>query len=144
MHEPSRFNRTLVLLVTCFYCFEGQYLKSENAIEVVPLSTEVFKTENKFVADDIDSDDHNCMRETTVYTSGDQMEMKSTVLEDVSASTLLSSEENYSGSLSVNLDQNSDDSSFMPEESPAMSILEEKVARFVQNGDLDAIDCKFQ
>ncbi|KAL1121621.1 hypothetical protein V6Z11_D01G246000 [Gossypium hirsutum] len=28
----------------------------------------------------------------------------------------------------------------MPEESPAMSILEEKVARFVQNGDLDAIE----
>ncbi|MFQ6623200.1 hypothetical protein Gotur_001824 [Gossypium turneri] len=121
--------------------FEGQYLKSENAIEVLPLSTEVFNTENKLVAEDIDSDDHNCMRETTVYTSGDQMEMESTVLEDVSASTLLPFEENYSGSLSVNLDQNSDDSSFMPEESPAMSILEEKVARFVQNGDLDAIEC---
>ncbi|KAG4163880.1 hypothetical protein ERO13_D01G204200v2 [Gossypium hirsutum] len=121
--------------------FEGQYLKSENAIEVVPLSTEAFNTENKLVAEDIDSDDHNCMRETTVYTSGDQMEMESTVLEDVSTSTLLPFEENYSGSLSVNLDQNSDDSSFMPEESPAMSILEEKVARFVQNGDLDAIEC---
>ncbi|XP_052476434.1 protein PTST homolog 3, chloroplastic isoform X2 [Gossypium raimondii] len=121
--------------------FEGQYLKSENATEVVPLSTEAFNTENKLVAEDIDSDDHNCMRETTVYTSGDQMEMESTVLEDVSTSTLLPFEENYSGSLSVNLDQNSDDSSFMPEESPAMSILEEKVARFVQNGDLDAIEC---
>ncbi|KAH1123248.1 hypothetical protein J1N35_006408 [Gossypium stocksii] len=120
--------------------FEGQYLKSENAIKVVPLSTEVFNTENKLVAEDIDSDDHNCMRETTVYTSGDQMEMESTVLEDVSASTLLPFEENCSGSLSVNLDQNSDDSSFMPEESPATSILEEKVARFVQNGDLDAIE----
>ncbi|TYJ50738.1 hypothetical protein E1A91_A01G230500v1 [Gossypium mustelinum] len=120
--------------------FEGQYLKRENAIEVVPLSTEVFNMENKLVAEDIDSDNHNCMRETTVYTSGDQMEMESTVLEDVSASTLLPFEENYSGSLSVNLDQNSDDSSFMPEESPAMSILEEKVARFVQNGDLDAIE----
>ncbi|MBA0581441.1 hypothetical protein Gorai_023619 [Gossypium raimondii] len=120
--------------------FEGQYLKSENATEVVPLSTEAFNTENKLVAEDIDSDDHNCMRETTVYTSGDQMEMESTVLEDVSTSTLLPFEENYSGSLSVNLDQNSDDSSFMPEESPAMSILEEKVARFVQNGDLDAIE----
>ncbi|KAG4215999.1 hypothetical protein ERO13_A01G213200v2 [Gossypium hirsutum] len=115
-------------------------LKRENAIEVVPLSTKVFNMENKLVAEDIDSDNHNCMRETTVYTSGDQMEMESTVLEDVSASTLLPFEENYSGSLSVNLDQNSDDSSFMPEESPAMSILEEKVARFVQNGDLDAIE----
>ncbi|KAA3464988.1 5'-AMP-activated protein kinase subunit beta-1 [Gossypium australe] len=119
---------------------EGQYLKSENAIEVVPLSTKVFNTENKLVAEDVDSNDHNCMRETTVYTSGDQMEMESTVLEDVSASTLLPFEENYSGSLSVNLDQNSDDSSIMPEESPAMSILEEKVARFVQDGDLDAIE----
>ena len=78
-----------------------------------------------------------------MHTSGDQKEIEDAMVEDVSPSTFLSVEENYSGSLNANPDLNSDDNSFMPEESLAMSTLEEKVAKFAQNGDLDAIECKF-
>ncbi|XWS43553.1 hypothetical protein CRYUN_Cryun16bG0113900 [Craigia yunnanensis] len=122
------------------YIFEGQNQKRENAIQDVSLPTEVFGTGNNLIGVDVDSDDHNCMKENTMCTSGDQKEMEDAMVEDASSSTFLSIEENFNGSLNANPDFNSDGNTFMPEESLAMSTLEEKVAKFVRNGDLDAIE----
>ncbi|KAK6231656.1 hypothetical protein SCA6_001729 [Theobroma cacao] len=119
---------------------EGQNQKGENAIEDVSLPTEVFSMGNSLIGVYSDSDDHSCMKENTTHTSGDQKEMENAIVEDASPSTFLSNEENYSGSLNANPDLNSEDRSSMPEKSIAMSILEEKVAKFVQNGDLDSIE----
>ncbi|XVF07846.1 hypothetical protein REPUB_Repub06bG0174900 [Reevesia pubescens] len=118
----------------------GQNQKGDNAIQDVSLPTEVFSTENTLIGVAVDSDDRNCMKENTMHTSGDEKEMEDAMVQDVSSSTFLSVEENCSGSLNANPDLNSDESSFVPEESVAMSTLEEKVAKFVQNGDLDAIE----
>ncbi|XVE61662.1 hypothetical protein DITRI_Ditri06bG0058000 [Diplodiscus trichospermus] len=122
------------------YIFEGQNQKGEDGIQDISLPTEVFSEGNYLIGVGVDSDDHNCKKENTMCTSGDQKEMEDAMVEDVSPSTFLSVGDNYSGSLNANPDLNSDDKTFMPEESLAMSTLEEKVANFVQNGDLDAID----
>ncbi|XP_021289231.1 uncharacterized protein LOC110420294 isoform X2 [Herrania umbratica] len=119
---------------------EGQNQKGENAIQDVSLPTEVFSMGNSLIGVYSDSDDHSCMKKNTMHTSGDQKEMENAIVEDASPSTFLSIEENYSGSLNANPDLNSDDRSSMPEKSIAMSILEEKVAKFVQKGDLDSIE----
>ncbi|XVE96603.1 hypothetical protein REPUB_Repub02eG0237200 [Reevesia pubescens] len=125
---------------TSEYIFEGQNQKGENAIQDVSLPTEIFSTENNLIRVDVDSNDHNSMKEDTMHTAGDRKEMEDAMVEVVSPSTVLSVEENYSGSLNANPDLNSDDNSFMPEEAIAISTLEENVAKFVQNGDLDAIE----
>ncbi|XVE61663.1 hypothetical protein DITRI_Ditri06bG0058000 [Diplodiscus trichospermus] len=129
-----------VLLINYFYHFKGQNQKGEDGIQDISLPTEVFSEGNYLIGVGVDSDDHNCKKENTMCTSGDQKEMEDAMVEDVSPSTFLSVGDNYSGSLNANPDLNSDDKTFMPEESLAMSTLEEKVANFVQNGDLDAID----
>ena len=128
-----------LLLINCFYHFKGTNQKGENAIQDISLPTEVFCMGNNLIGVDVGSDDHNCTKENTMCTSGDQKEM-----EDVSPSTFLSVEEIFSGSLNANPVFNTDHNTFMPEESVAMPTLEEEVAKFVQNGDLDAIECKFQ
>ncbi|XP_022742329.1 uncharacterized protein LOC111293715 isoform X3 [Durio zibethinus] len=120
--------------------FEGQIQKVKNAILDASLLTEVACAENNLIGVGVDSIDHNCMKENTMHTSGDQKKKEDAMVEDVSPSTFLSVEENYSGSLNANPDLNSDDNSFMPEESPPMSTLEEKVSKLVQNRDLDAIE----
>ncbi|KAK8492408.1 hypothetical protein V6N13_103649 [Hibiscus sabdariffa] len=114
--------------------FNGQYQKTENAIEDVSLPTKVFNMENYLVGEGVDSDDHSCTKETTVPTSGDQNEMDGAKLGDVFTSTFLPVEENNSEPTEVF------NSNLIPKEPVAMSTLEEKVANFVQNGDLDAID----
>ncbi|XP_022767284.1 uncharacterized protein LOC111311816 isoform X2 [Durio zibethinus] len=118
----------------------GHNQRGKNTIQDVSLPTEVFSMENYLIGEDFDCNDYNCTKENTIHTSGDQREMEETMVEDVSPSAFHSVEENYLGSLNVNPDHNSDNSSFMPKESLAMSTLEEKVAKFVQNGDLDAIE----
>ncbi|XWS55872.1 hypothetical protein CRYUN_Cryun09bG0037200 [Craigia yunnanensis] len=118
----------------------GQNQKGKNAILDASLPTEVFCTENNLIGVDVDSNDHNCTNENAMHTSGDQNEMEDAMVEDVSPSTFLSVEENYSGSLNANPDLISNDNGVIPEESLAMTTLEEKVAKFVQNGDLDAIE----
>lgn len=115
-----------------------------NAIQDASLPTEVLCTLNSLVGVDVDSRDHNSTKEITTHTSVDKREMEYAMVEDVPPSTFFSAEENYSGSLNANPDLNSDDNSFIPEESLAMSTLEEKVTKFVQNGDLDEFQCKFQ
>ncbi|GMI80960.1 PROTEIN TARGETING TO STARCH 3 [Hibiscus trionum] len=100
--------------------------------------TEVFNRENKLVGEGVDSADHNYTKGTTVPTLGDQNEMEGTMLEDVFASTFLPVEDHNSRSFNVNQGHNSDN--LVPKEPAAMSALEEKVANFVQNGDLDAIE----
>ncbi|KAK8662974.1 hypothetical protein V6N13_024860 [Hibiscus sabdariffa] len=152
--------------------FNGQYQKSENAIQDVSLPTEVFNMENYLVGEGVDSADHSCTKETTVLTSGDQNEMEGAMLEDVFTSTFLPVEENnseptevfnrdnklvgdgvdsadhnytkvegnYSRNLNVNQGHNFDNTNLIAKEPAVMSTLEEKVANFVQNGDLDAIE----
>lgn len=117
--------------------FQGQNQKGMNAIQDASLPTEVLCTLNSLVGVDVDSRDHNSTKEITTHTSVDKREMEYAMVEDVPPSTFFSAEENYSGSLNANPDLNSDDNSFIPEESLAMSTLEEKVTKFVQNGDLD-------
>ncbi|KAE8731063.1 5'-AMP-activated protein kinase-related, putative isoform 2 [Hibiscus syriacus] len=120
--------------------FKGQYEKSENAIEDVSLPTDVFNMENNLVGEGVDSSEHNYMKETTVPTLGCQNEMEGAMLEDASASAFFPVDEDYSRSLNVNLRHNSDNNILIPEEPAATSSLEKKVANFVQNGDLDAIE----
>ncbi|XWS59630.1 hypothetical protein CRYUN_Cryun08bG0138400 [Craigia yunnanensis] len=122
------------------YIFEGTNQKGENAIQDVSLLTEVFSTGNNIIGVGVDSDDHNCTKENTMCTSGDQKEMEDAMIEDVSPSTFLSVVENFSGSLNANPVFNTDNNTFMPVESVAMPTLEEEVAKFVRNGDLDAIE----
>ncbi|XVF76389.1 hypothetical protein PTKIN_Ptkin13bG0262600 [Pterospermum kingtungense] len=117
--------------------FQGQNQKGMNAILNASLPTEVFCAENTLIGVDVDSNDRNFTKENTMHTSRDEKEIEDAMVEDIPPSTFISAEENYSGSFNANPGLNSDDNSFMPEESLAMSTLEEKVAKFVQKGDLD-------
>ncbi|OMO73660.1 hypothetical protein COLO4_26948 [Corchorus olitorius] len=120
--------------------FEGQNQKGGNSIEDASLPTELFSLKNSLVAEDVDSDDPHYTKPIIGHTSRDEKGMENDIVEDVSASTFLSAEENYSGSLNADPDLNSGEATVVPEESLVMSTLEEKVAKFVQNGELDSFE----
>ncbi|XWS66834.1 hypothetical protein CRYUN_Cryun05aG0235000 [Craigia yunnanensis] len=73
--------------------FEGQNQKGKNAILDASLASEVFCTENNLIGVDVDSNDHNCMKENIIHTLVDQKEIEDAMVEDVATQSRTSSQE---------------------------------------------------
>ncbi|GLT56681.1 hypothetical protein SLA2020_297070 [Shorea laevis] len=118
----------------------GQNEKASNEVQDFPLSAEDVDDKSSTLGEDLSSDNHNSMKESTVYGLEVQSEKAQTMVEDLFPSTSGSIQENCLGSLIASLDLESDNHNCKHAESLPISTLEKEVSKFIQNGDLDKIE----